>query len=404
MSLRIGASVGEGGVNRRDDIWSVQTLLIKVRKKARQSAITLDGIIGPETIGAIKTFQREQFGWNPPDGCVDPRGRTLKHLNLLTDATGPSYYLLEPVTVRRRGKWELAMGADGEIRVKPGDWLSKYSAVMDDNFYTIRPYVRPTPEGQFVGINDPNRIQIGESLYHVPTLVAFFRKNTTLAPPVPNERPMSEEEKRKVTRDFLNAEFKVRGERGQALGAAIELVEYTDGAVGVAEALTLIAEGSVLAAAATALAIGSAFLGIIGSTLDWLNACEAGTRMTGYRAATYATVAWGFGDQSPAISRTLLERVQSTHGSHIADQHKRAWRDSVNATVPALERSSLGERIPANRAARRVLLEAAKSGVRRLTTGGRASCCLYLLKQFESKFERTELSIWKSNYDLLYPK
>src|SRR3712207_6626098 len=100
MAIRISESVGAGGRNNRPDVWSIQTLLIKIRKSQGLPAIQLDGHIGPETIGAIKAFQKDQFGWPNPDGRVDIAGNTLKHLNLLTDTSGPAKYLLEPVITK----------------------------------------------------------------------------------------------------------------------------------------------------------------------------------------------------------------------------------------------------------------------------------------------------------------
>jgi hypothetical protein len=402
MSAKISASVGEGGVNRRDDIWAVQAMLIKFRKRSGQTAIGLDGRIGPETIGAIKSFQKDQFGWNPPDGRVDVRGRTLEHLNQLTDAAAsPQTYLLEPVTIKRRGKWEVAIGADGEIRVKAGDWLSKYSAAIDDNFYTLWPYMRPNGDGQFVEITNKNLIRAGESIYHIPTFLEFYRKNSITPPPVPKEKPITELDKKKATEDFLKAEFKLQGERAQALSDALSIVSYTDSALSLAEVAGVIAEGTVIAGAATAIAIGAIFADIVGNVIAFLNAHESGTRMTGCRAACYAVTAWAFNEPKPQFSKELETKVRSG-GLNDLPKHKKAWDECTSSAVNAIVDASLGKMKHAGEKSRRALIEAARSRTRGLGNGNRKDVCLFLMKQCESKFTGIHLSIWKSGYDFLY--
>lgn len=78
---RLGASVGRGGTNRRDDTMVVQNLLNDhVGSLVPLRALTVDGIVGPNTIRAIEAFQRRVVGMTSPDGRVDPGGRTLAAL------------------------------------------------------------------------------------------------------------------------------------------------------------------------------------------------------------------------------------------------------------------------------------------------------------------------------------
>jgi hypothetical protein len=403
MSTTLSASVGSGGVNNRPDVWNVQTMLIKVRKRSGQTGIALDGLIGPETIGAIKSFQKEQFGWQDPDGRVDVRGRTLEHLNLLTDASGPSTFLLEPVTVKRRGKWEVRIGADGEIRVAPGDWLSKYSAVLHDNFYDLSEYMRQNGNGQFVEIADKNLIRVGESIYHIPTFLEFFRKNSLPAPVVPHPRQLTPEEKAKLTTDFAKSNFNLQGERGQAFSDAVTKLGYVDNALSLADIAGLIAEGTVIAGAATAISVASVFLGSVADVINFLNALETGARMTGMRAVCYATVAWAFGDPSPTFSPQLKRNIEAG-GLNELPKHTRAWADAAASTVPALTEASLGRMKSAGEKTRNVLIEAAKGRIRLAGGENRKETCRFLMKQFEPRFSGSTLRIWQSGYDFLYPE
>ncbi len=84
MARRISASVGRmGGVNRPDDVKTVQELLNQVPPGSGgpKPPLAVDGICGPKTINAIQTFQLHHFGWKGADGRVDPGGPTLEKLN-----------------------------------------------------------------------------------------------------------------------------------------------------------------------------------------------------------------------------------------------------------------------------------------------------------------------------------
>jgi len=106
MRVTLRKSVGEGGENNENEVILVQTLLSKVRKSQGKREISVDGDAGPETIGAIREFQRSQFGWTGPqlDGRIDPQGNTLKNLNML--ASPALVLLIEPVRTIRKSPFE----------------------------------------------------------------------------------------------------------------------------------------------------------------------------------------------------------------------------------------------------------------------------------------------------------
>jgi uncharacterized protein (TIGR02594 family) len=77
----IHGSVGRGGINRRIDIITVQTLLNAcIGMLTPLRPLRADGRCGDFTIGAIEEFQRRVVGLSHPDGRVDPSGRTLQKL------------------------------------------------------------------------------------------------------------------------------------------------------------------------------------------------------------------------------------------------------------------------------------------------------------------------------------
>ena len=79
MSIR--ASVGNRGVNQSADVRLVQELLNRQKAPAyTYGPVAVDGLIGPQTIGAITTYQKNVVKLSMPDGRVDPGGRTITAL------------------------------------------------------------------------------------------------------------------------------------------------------------------------------------------------------------------------------------------------------------------------------------------------------------------------------------
>jgi peptidoglycan hydrolase-like protein with peptidoglycan-binding domain len=76
--MPINAPVGVGGANVAGDVMYIQILLNDWRVRNKVEPITVDGVIGPETNAAIKTFE---FRYTPArDGRIDPNGPTLQML------------------------------------------------------------------------------------------------------------------------------------------------------------------------------------------------------------------------------------------------------------------------------------------------------------------------------------
>src|SRR6266849_8000162 len=73
--MLITASVGSSGINRQDDVALVQFLLNDWRGRNGRRPIAQDGLVGPETIGAIRDFQGTVT--HLIDGRVDPAGPAM---------------------------------------------------------------------------------------------------------------------------------------------------------------------------------------------------------------------------------------------------------------------------------------------------------------------------------------
>ena len=77
--ITITAAVGRGGMNRPDDVRTVQILLNKHRSPSLRP-IAVNSALDPGMIAAIEEFQRRVVKLVHPDGRVDPSGRTLAAL------------------------------------------------------------------------------------------------------------------------------------------------------------------------------------------------------------------------------------------------------------------------------------------------------------------------------------
>ena len=82
VSKTISKSVGNRGINLRNDVITVQTLINNnIGKLVPLKPLSVDGKVGKMTIGAIEEFQRRVVKMTRADGRVDPNGKTLAALN-----------------------------------------------------------------------------------------------------------------------------------------------------------------------------------------------------------------------------------------------------------------------------------------------------------------------------------
>lgn len=77
-TMVIQSSVGMNGANISKDLRTVQFLLCEWRFQKRLPLISIDGLFGQETLGAIRLFQKQET--HIVDGRVDPKGPALKRL------------------------------------------------------------------------------------------------------------------------------------------------------------------------------------------------------------------------------------------------------------------------------------------------------------------------------------
>jgi peptidoglycan hydrolase-like protein with peptidoglycan-binding domain len=103
MIYDVGASVGAGGYNDMEDTMLVQYFmhwyamwLMDHRDTAPGLFVRVDGLVGPKTREAIRTYQR--LNGFPADGRVDPGARTIIYLNADFDTCFPNLNSGAPTT------------------------------------------------------------------------------------------------------------------------------------------------------------------------------------------------------------------------------------------------------------------------------------------------------------------
>lgn len=115
MTVSISATVGRQGRNVPQDVVIVQRLLQQQGMPVGRA----DGQCGPRTIGAIQNFQAGFLKY--PDGLVEPGGRTLQRLNLITfrppttSATAPT--LSTPAAIEKQAPAQTKVAVTSLVKV-----------------------------------------------------------------------------------------------------------------------------------------------------------------------------------------------------------------------------------------------------------------------------------------------
>jgi hypothetical protein len=207
-------------------------------------------------------------------------------------------------TTYKRGKYSVSVGNDGSIFVRPGDWLTKYSAAIYGNFWTIDGFCRKDKSGNYIPITHPARIFAGETLYHMPTVKNAPHGNydeDRCAGAVLTAAPISEIEKTKLAVD----QFKAAHPELSEIAGYVALGGHT--ATDVVEAFEwfeIVPE--VAGEVASPLGL---VLFCIHTTLDIIDAYNTALRAIGLRAAAYGVTAWSFDDPVPLPPQWLGSSV-----------------------------------------------------------------------------------------------
>ena len=84
----------------------------------------------------------------------------------------------------RRGGYDVTVNRNRSIKVRQGDWLSKYSMAIYGDFDHIDKFKRVV-NGEYAKIDNPNLIKTGEILYHLDPLPGESGRQPAIIIPVP---------------------------------------------------------------------------------------------------------------------------------------------------------------------------------------------------------------------------
>ena len=291
------------------------------------------------------------LSWGPKEELI--LGVSPMNPVRLNTARGPHGEIIVTKTYTN-WRYTVTMNADGAIRVKRGDWLSKYSAAMYNNYWMIHEFARMEHSGRLVPIRNPNLIYAGEIVYHLPTYyefskISFPAKQITVV----RVDPMSEDRKKRIILEHLRGEFDLRGENFEILEKfadgihiASELSEAGECIASIFVHLPEAAEGFI----SGPLAIAGAIAFPIVATIQLINAWQFGQRLIGLRAIAYGITAWAFGDQRPGPPDWIRSNMRFA-GSQEYDikASERAWIDSCEKAWSNMEEAPLKQILSGNR-------------------------------------------------------
>lgn len=223
------------------------------------------------------------------------------------------------------------MHTDGAIQVKSGDWLSKYSAAMYDDFTRVHEFGRMDKFGKLAPIRNVNLIEEGETIYHIPTYKLFH-------PMVIDDltiqgSPYSDDEKVKIVVDTLKDDYDLKGEQLEWFD---KFVDYFLKPLDFAKQLGEIAEWISEGMAASIFDMVMVFLEPIALGIAILNSTDTDKKIAGKQAIGYALTAWAFGDRIPPYPSSLKKNFTGAW-EPLLPRSEQAWNDTSGATVRNLE-------------------------------------------------------------------
>jgi hypothetical protein len=127
----ISASVGNLGANDPDDVRIVQCALNVWRTEQRKPPIAVDGLVGPQTIAAIRDYQTQKR--LVTDGRIDAGRATIKSLR---EAIGSEAAVFGPVIAKllfiQSGLTRISLGSRSDVAIFAGKIAARLSV--------LRPY------------------------------------------------------------------------------------------------------------------------------------------------------------------------------------------------------------------------------------------------------------------------
>jgi len=239
----------------------------------------------------------------------------------------------KPIAIKEYTNWRyrVSIAADGAIKVKPRDWLSKYSAAIHDDFGHVHEYGRRSRRsGVIEPIQNVNLIQAGETIYHLPTI----KMRVPPPRPIPEKRVRREEIKKMLaeSRVSLPGEF--------AINDYLDAADVISNGVEVVSTFVEMSEAVEVAGG-----LAGIVLAMIGNIGDFLQDRYLSEQLYGLIGICYAATAWGYQQQVPSSCGIVLDRARhdanvlervSMHSSRVESLND-TWQQATAATIRRLE-------------------------------------------------------------------
>jgi hypothetical protein len=262
---------------------------------------------------------------------LEPKHKLTLQLGIVQDRLGNIF----GTKTYSNGRYTLVMQTNGAITVKRGDWLSKYSAAMYDDFTRVHEFGRIDKLGKLKPIRNVNRIVEGEKIYHIPTFKVFY-------PMIMDEitvegSPYSDDEKDQIIIDTLEDDYDLKGEQLEWLEKFVHyFLKPLDVAKELGEVAGWISEEVAMGTAGSIFAVVMGCLEPIAFGIAVLNANETDKKIAGMQAIGYTLTAWAFGDPIPPYPSSLKANFTGPW-KPLLPRSEQAWKETSAATVRNLE-------------------------------------------------------------------
>ena len=237
------------------------------------------------------------------------------------------------------------MQLNGAIKVQLGDWLSKYSAAIHDDFTHVDEFARKDrTSNSLLPIHNVNLIIAGETIYHKPTHRAYKQSHALHMDEQEIGGFISDEQKTKIIVDTLKNDNDLQGVSLELVETAAHGTEWTDSGVKTATILGELAGWSADCVATSVLEYAALAATPIAAGIGILNATKREEKIAGMQAIGFALTAWVFGDEIPSYPPKLAVRYTRVHGKTELISVQQAWKAASDAIVRNLEAEAVKKR------------------------------------------------------------
>jgi hypothetical protein len=231
---------------------------------------------------------------------------------------------LIPGIYRKLG-YAVQIGSNGAIKVKQGDWLSKYSMAIHGNPWRVHEYGRRDKlSGEVKLITNVDLIHTGEIIYHIPSV------NEARIIGIVLKSDPSKEEQRRLLVDFVKRTKNLSPQHGEMFKSISDTVGFVDN---VATLLSVADDLGSLPAAVGTVGTVTGAVGLVLMPIGFMykiaNAVSAGTRKFKKEAMAAAVAAWAFDQPKPPVPEIRLKWVSDMDPADVP-RYRKAWKEGVD--------------------------------------------------------------------------